>query len=76
MINDAERPDDVHLGLCIHIEEAPALQAGGQDLGRCVLIDSIEEQFPEEFVEEMVRPAEARPGILWREVSEERKRRR
>ena len=41
-----------------------------------VLIDFIEEHVPEEFVKEMIRKAGAGPGILWREVSEERKRRR
>jgi len=41
-----------------------------------VLIDFIEEHVPEEFVKEMIRQAEAGPGIPWRQVSEERKRRR
>jgi hypothetical protein len=41
-----------------------------------VLIDFIEEHVPEEFVKEMVRQAEQGPGVPWRQVSEERKRRR
>jgi hypothetical protein len=41
-----------------------------------VLIDFIEEHVPEEFVKEMIHQAEEGPGIPWRQVSEERKRRR
>ena len=39
-----------------------------------VLIDFIEEHVPEEFVKEMIRQTEEGPGIPWRQVSEERKR--
>ena len=41
-----------------------------------VLVDFIEEHVPEAFVKEMIRQAEKGPGIPWRQVMEERKRRR
>ena len=53
----------------------PLFKMGGMTCDD-VLIDFIEEHVPEEFVREMIRHAEEGPGIPWRQVSEERKRRR